>query len=184
LSARRWRSSLLITALGVLVAGSYGAVHDQVSYTISQEYFTRFKFQQFAWADLGWPPRSFAALIGFLATWWAGLIGGWVLARLGLAKLWEVVGWRPVARAFGWMAGVAVVGGVVGALAGFVFTLSGDFGRWNDWRLARDLHDVRAFVIVADLHAGSYLGGLLGLVWAGVCVRRTLRGIRRGSPPP
>jgi hypothetical protein len=27
-SARRWRTSLVITALGVLVAGSYGAVHD------------------------------------------------------------------------------------------------------------------------------------------------------------
>jgi hypothetical protein len=31
---------------------------------------TRFKFQQFAWADLGGPPRGFAALIGFLATQW------------------------------------------------------------------------------------------------------------------
>src|SRR4051812_37382676 len=164
LSAARWRSSLVITALGVLVAGSYGVVYDQVSYTIAPEYFTRFKFQQFAWADLGWPPRGFAALIGFLATWWVGLIGGWVLARLGLAELWEVAGWRPVARAFGWMAGVAVVGGIIGALAGVAVTQSGDFSRWDDWRVARDLRDVRAFVIVAYLHAGSYLGGLLGLV--------------------
>jgi hypothetical protein len=56
--------------------------------------------------------------------------------------------------------------------------------RWNDWRLARDLRDVRSFVIVAYLHAGSYLGGLLGLVCAGVSVRRGLRGIRRDSPLP
>jgi len=181
---RRWRTSLVITGLGVLVAGSYGAVHDQVSYTIAPEYFTRFKFQQFAWADLGWPPRGFVALIGFLATWWVGLIGGWVLARLGLAELWEVAGWRPVARSFGWMAGVAVIGGIVGALVGVAVTQSGDLSRWEDWRVARDLHDVRSFVIVAYLHAGSYLGGLLGLVCAGVSVRRALRGIRGGSPPP
>jgi hypothetical protein len=172
LAAARWRSSLLITALGAIVAGSYGAVHDQVSFTIAPEYFTRLKFQQFAWADLGWPTRAYVALIGFLATWWVGLIAGWVLARLGLAELWEMRGWRPVVRAFGVMLLVAVVVGLGGALVGVAVTSSGDLSHWDDWRIARNLHDVRSFVIVAYLHAGSYLGGIVGLIVAGAAVRK------------
>src|SRR5260221_12058644 len=77
-----------ITVFGAVLAGAYGAVHDQVSYSISPEYFTKMKFRQFAWADLGWPNRLFAAEVGFLASWWAGLIAGWLLARFGLAGLW------------------------------------------------------------------------------------------------
>ena len=45
-------------ALGGLLAGLYGVVHDQVTYSISQEYFTRFKFLQFHYADFGLPPRE------------------------------------------------------------------------------------------------------------------------------
>src|ERR1043166_5997270 len=53
--------------LGALLAGTYGVVHDQVTYSISAEYFTRLKFSQFQRADFGFPPRVFVAEIGFLA---------------------------------------------------------------------------------------------------------------------
>jgi hypothetical protein len=58
--------------LGALIAGPYGVAHDQVTYSISPEYFTRLKFQQFEYANFGFPPRFFVAEIGFLATWWVG----------------------------------------------------------------------------------------------------------------
>ena len=45
-----------IAALGAVLAGCYGALHDQISYTISPEYFTKVKFEQFRYADFGWPP--------------------------------------------------------------------------------------------------------------------------------
>jgi hypothetical protein len=58
-----------ITLVGALVAGLYGVLHDQVTYTISEEYFTRFKFYQFAYAEPeSRSPRVFAGIIGFLAT--------------------------------------------------------------------------------------------------------------------
>ena len=65
--------------MGALIAGLYGVVHDQITYSMSPEYFTRVKFFQFHYADFGLPPRSFVAEIGFLATWWVGLIAGWFL---------------------------------------------------------------------------------------------------------
>lgn len=70
-----------ITFLGALIAGGYGVLHDQITYTIGPEYFHNFKFHQFAYADFGFGDRVFATTIGFLATWWVGLFVGWILAR-------------------------------------------------------------------------------------------------------
>ena len=48
--------------IAIIIAGIYGAIHDQISFTFSEEYFTRFKFIQF---NLSWAyesPRLGAAL--------------------------------------------------------------------------------------------------------------------------
>jgi hypothetical protein len=54
--ANRLPAMTRIALLGAVVAGGYGAAHDQASYAISPEYFTKLKFRQFAYADFGWPP--------------------------------------------------------------------------------------------------------------------------------
>jgi len=71
------RRMLGYAVLGALIAGCYGVLHDQITYSISAEYFTRLKFLQFHYADFRFPARVFVAEIGFLATWWVGLIAGW-----------------------------------------------------------------------------------------------------------
>jgi hypothetical protein len=160
---------LKVAGLGALVAGLYGALHDQISYTISPEYFTKLKFHQFAWADLGWPPRVFASVIGLLATWWVGLLGGWFLARAGLAEVPSAKRRRVTAVAFGLVGGAAVVCGIAGLF----------FGRYDGTILnflANDLaaagvEDPRAFATVAGLHDGGYLGALVGLIAAVLYVR-------------
>src|SRR5438132_7621148 len=103
---RRFRIMVQIAVLGALVAGMYGALHDQISYTISPEYFTEMKFRQFAYANFGWPPRMFASEVGFLGTWWVGLIAGWILARVGLAELTETGTRNYLIRAFAIVIGV------------------------------------------------------------------------------
>ena len=67
-----WRNLPLMLGLaagGALLAGLYGAIHDEITYSLSEEYFTRLKFQQFRGADFGLHPCIFVAEIGFLATW-------------------------------------------------------------------------------------------------------------------
>ena len=49
---------LLLVFVGAVLAGCYGALHDQISYTISPEYFTKVKFEQFRYADFGCGNRS------------------------------------------------------------------------------------------------------------------------------
>jgi hypothetical protein len=166
----QFAAMLRLAAIGAVVAGTYGALHDQVSYAISSEYFTKMKFQQFAWADVGLPPRAFASEVGALATWWVGMIAGWSLGRVGLADPTRVAR-RDVVRAFAVVLATAVVGGAVGAALG-VSASRGDLSGWREWRRNLWLDDVPSFVVVAYLHWGSYLGGALGLVIAVIDARR------------
>ena len=59
---------LLAMAVLPLIAGLYGALHDQLSFTIAPEYFTRFKYDQFGF-EPAWfgGHRPTVAVIGFLA---------------------------------------------------------------------------------------------------------------------
>lgn len=75
---------LLLVATAAVLAGLYGAPHDQHSYTVAPEYYTRFKFEQFAFACVGtMPPRPFFA-VGMMhnGRYLGGAIG--VLVAVGL----------------------------------------------------------------------------------------------------
>jgi hypothetical protein len=162
-----------LTLLSALFAGSFGALHDQVSYTISPEYFTQMKFRQFGYANFGLPPRLMAAEVGFLGSWWVGLIGGWLVARLGLAELTQRAGWIYTLSAFTLVAAVAMIVGGAGALIGAA-RARGDLSGWQHWQVILSLRDLPGFVTVAYRHWASYIGGVLGLVVACVYVKKAL----------
>jgi hypothetical protein len=181
--AKRLPAMIRLAMTGALIAGLYGAVHDQISYTISPEYFTKLKFRQFAYAHFGWPPRVFAAEVGFLATWWVGLIAGWFVARAGLVNLPTSAQRHSVVKAFLIVLSVTPVTGLIGALIGTAVASWTDLSGWSEFQHALDLEDLGAFVIVAYLHVGSYSGGVIGLVLAVVYVRKKLTQakLREGS---
>jgi len=152
--------------LGALIAGFYGVLHDQITYSISPEYFTRLKFLQFHYADFGFPARVFVAEIGFLATWWVGLIAGWFLARIAVPALH-----REQARSgVLWGFGIIFAGSFIAALVGFLLGLrlgpESDLSNWQGFVTSRGVVDLPSFVRVAYIHNASYLGGLIGLVVA------------------
>jgi len=164
-----------VSLVGAILAGVYGAIHDQVSYSISEEYFTKVKFHQFSYADFGLHPRIFAAEVGFLASWWVGMIVAWFLARLGLTELPKPPRRACIVRAFSIVFLTAIVVGAGGLVVGMVRTSIGDLRAWEAWQRALELTNLRGFVIVAHLHDVSYLGGLLGLIAAAIYVRRNVR---------
>lgn len=167
-----------IALLGAVIAGAYGALHDQISYSISPEYFTKLKFDQFSWANIGLPERAYASEVGFLASWWVGLIAGWFLGRVGLVEVSESGIRHPIAKSFAIVTIVALIAGVTGWLLGFLSTIS-DLSGWEHWQTKLHLRDLRSFVIVAYLHFASYVGALIGLVGAALYVRISLRRVRR-----
>jgi hypothetical protein len=172
IALRRLPAMAGIAIWGAALAGAYGALHDQVSYTISPEYFTKLKFHQFSYANFGWPERVFAAEIGFLASWWVGLIGGWLLARAGLDQLPAARRRTCMVKAFACVAMVAVVLAAGGALVGDAVCRGDALAGWKETQQALGIRDLPGFVIVACLHSGSYLGGLVGIIAAVVYVRR------------
>jgi hypothetical protein len=172
---RRLPAMLGIAAFGAVLAGCYGALHDQISYTISPEYFTKVKFEQFRYADFGWPPRVMVSEVGFLASWWVGMIGGWILARVGLDQLPENIRTKCIAVAFSLVFITALFFGIVGTLIGYFESRSQDLSGWLHWQLELHLTDLPSFIIVVYLHWASYLGALFGVILAVIFVRQRLR---------
>jgi hypothetical protein len=159
-----------------LVAGCFGIIHDQITYTISSEYFTRMKFEQFRAADFGFPARVFVAEIGFLATWWVGLIAAWFLSRIALPKF-DSPGKR-VMKAMVTMIGLTAVFGICGYYLGP--TLFQNRTGWSEALREMEVTDFNAFYQVAGVHLGSYAGALLG--WVVMMVRFSMQFPKQDRP--
>lgn len=172
LSLRQFIEALKITAIGALIAGMYGSIHDQISFTISPEYFTKMKYVQFGLTNSMFPPRWNVAYIGVMATWWVGLIGGWLLARLGIMKLPPAIRLRRTWQAFAIVVTTAAATGAIGVAAALFATDAGSLERWRDIQHALDIEDLRAFMIVAFLHEAGYIGAVFGILIALIFVRR------------
>ena len=163
---------LCYAVLGALLAGLYGVVHDQITYSISPEYFTRLKFFQFHYADFDLPPRYFVAEIGFLATWWVGFIAGWFLARVAVPGATPAQARSRCLRGFAVILACAFASSLMGFALGLSLGSNADFSGWQSFASQRGIADLPSFVRVAYIHNASYVGGLIGLVIALVDLRR------------
>jgi len=156
--------------VGAVLAGCYGIVHDQVTYSISPEYYTRLKFAQFHYADFGLPTRVFVAEIGFLATWWVGFVAGWFIARVSVPAFSRAIAFRRSARGFLIVFASAFVAGIIGYVLGPVH--DSDYSAWETLASTLGILDLPSFVQVAYIHNASYLGGLIGLIVAIIYLRK------------
>lgn len=152
--------------IGSLFAGAYGVLHDQITYSISPEYFTRLKFAQFHYADFGLPQRVFVGEIGFLATWWVGFLGGWFIARIVVPRFPPHEAIRRVVQSFLIIAAFALTAAIIGYLVGLQRRSNLDLSGWQEFAVNRGVQDLPAFVRVAYIHNAGYLGAFGGLVVA------------------
>ena len=150
--------------MAIVIAGVYGALHDQISYTVSSEYFTEFKYRQFGLIDVAWPDRVKAAWIGVLASWWMGIPIGIVVGAFGFLHPTPRMMWVCSMRAFGLVALVALGIGVDGLLYGWFFA-SHDPVDYNGWFLPDALQEPRRYLSVGHMHNASYLGGATGILF-------------------
>ena len=116
-----------VSLSGAVIAGGYGTIHDQFTYSISPEFFTKLKFQQFYYADFGFGDRVFAALVGFLATWWAGLIIAWFLARRLLPGQPRAHAYRQIRSGFSCVFAIGMLAGLLGYFYGLWRGPDGDY---------------------------------------------------------
>ena len=162
LSFKCIRFCVLGALIGSLSASVYGIIHDQITYSLSPEYYTHFKFHQFGYEESALPHRWLATKIGVLASWWVGLIAGWLLARAAWrahdSKRSYLRLRKSVAILFFSSAAVAI-------LFALKFTF---FGNHADpfYKYSFELSDetVSPFILVGNIHNGSYLGSFLSLI--------------------
>ncbi len=166
---------LLFGCAGALIAGLYGALHDQVTYSIGREYFTHFKVFQFQYQDDTGPERWVAAKIGFEASWAVGLFAGWFFGRLAVPRAALAQAWRLSLRAVCGMLAFTALGGTGGWLWARVRLNEARLADWSAMFRAFAVEDMQAFATVGCIHNGSYLGALVGLVVSLLWLRWRLR---------
>ena len=154
-----------LLTLGCVMASLYGMLHNQISYTVSHEYFDRFKFIQFHIAP-GLQGRVGASLVGLAASWWMGIVIG--VCLLFTTKVFPIgEGYsRVMIKAYCIAAGTALVTGLLALLYAFAtldVTTVGEVVRYG-----QEIHDPVAFMRAGTMHNFSYLGGFLGIVTGSV----------------
>jgi len=160
----KFRSRLKLVIIAVLLAGTYGVVHDQISYSLAPEYFTRFKFLQF---NLPWAhhaPRLGAAYIGVLGTWWMGLIIS--LPLLFLTRNASVQQqYRRVLISYSLVLCVNLIVTASALALAYQHIDEDNLTRYRRW-LRSGVTDPIQFIRVGFMHNASYLGGAAGLCTA------------------
>jgi hypothetical protein len=149
--------------ISIIVAGIYGVIHDQITYSISPEYFTKFKYRQFGF-EPSWfgGHRQTVAVIGFLATWWMGLFIGVVIGLSGLIFKDYITMRKAITKAII----IVFIVAILFAFIGFLWVKLHLTEKGADWWLPDNLVDRSHFIIVGSIHNFSYLGGVVGLVIA------------------
>lgn len=157
--------------VGAIIAGTYGILHDHVTYSIGPEYFTKLKFKQFHYADFGLGNRAFVTCIGFLATWWVGFIIAWFLSRRLIPNQNRAIAYRGILKGFAIVLSCGLLAGIVGYLIGGRLGADSDYTTWQHVLNRFQITDPAAFLRVAYIHNASYLGGLIGFIVALLVVR-------------
>lgn len=151
---------------GLVIASVYGAIHDQVTYAISPEYFTELKFKQFSYADFQLGNRVFASTVGILATFWFGALAGWFLGRFRFYHDNTESAHNDIIHGFKIIFVTAFIGAVLGGTLGFEISnnyLKSSFLGWEQILPKEKFSD---FIRVTLIHYGGYIGGFSGMIYS------------------
>lgn len=163
---------VLLLAIAAMSAALFGALHNQLSYTVGPTYFTELKFDQFA-IPPETAPRLGAALVGVQASWWMGPLVALPAYLLGFATV-------PRAETY-FAAGIGAIGLVIvlatlAALIGLVGGIAAEATGILDGYLTPPEGPTRAdFYRAGFMHDAVYVAGALGLLIAFWPMRRARR---------
>ena len=153
---------LLLFIVICIIAGIYGFLHDQISYTVSPEYFTHLKFKQFGISE-SLHNRIGAGIVGIMATWWMGLIIGVIIIPIGLI----IPNWKnylyTMLRSFIFISSTALLIGIFALLYGLINYRIDNLPYWSSY-IPHDVENKIKFCIIGNMHNFSYIGGIVGMV--------------------
>lgn len=145
---------VLLIISGGIIGGIYGAIYDQITFSISPEFFTKFRFPLYKIDTAS--ERWGAAIVGFLNASKTGLIIGLILSLCGLITKDYKKMFKYTMQAFFITLLLAFLIGMIGYS---VSRLDGQ--RLPDPDL--NIQDVVAFRTVENMNNFSYAGGVIGM---------------------
>ncbi|MGR3616989.1 MAG: hypothetical protein ACU0BB_13210 [Paracoccaceae bacterium] len=162
----------ILMGISVLAAGLFGAIHNQISYTIGPSYFHDLKFEQFG-VDPTLPPRQGVAMVGWQASWWMGPVLGFIPLTLGLVISPDAASfWRSGLRAIS----VVIFGTALASLSGLIFGyLTIDENVTRTISQAGAFPADTGFLRAGTMHDFTYLGGVFSIISATWAVWRGRR---------
>ncbi|MDD5274950.1 MAG: hypothetical protein PHR16_02580 [Methylovulum sp.] len=156
-------SYCMFVVLAIFAAGVFGALHDQISYTVSSEYFTRFKFYQFQLLDSAIPERIRVAQVGVLGSWWMGIPLGMLTGAAGFIHLTSVQMRKALFWSLPLIVGFTLVFALCGLLYGFFQTQTIKPSLYTRWFIPEGVENLRAYLCVGYMHNAAYLGGYMAI---------------------
>lgn len=157
---KKIRVLLLTILLTPFLAGLYGILHDQLTYTICHEYFTKFKFIQFHVYSAHIPERVGAIIVGWGATWWTGIFIGMGQGLTGLIHSDSKPMFKAIYKATLITLYTALLAGLVGFIFGKIYYSYHEV----TWIHSSDIVDRQNIAVVGLIHLFSYMGGFIGLI--------------------
>ena len=164
---------LVLAALGIAASVLYGILNNQITVSLSPEFFSVIQRNLFHHALkqtglLDAPIRVQAAFIGMLTTWWFGLLLSVVLSTNRIFRRSKQVSIRH----YLWIVGgimlctlcSSVVFGTIGYLAEPGVNL-------DYWPLLDGIEDVRSAFAVGCWHNGAYVGASIATLVAAIRMR-------------
>lgn len=164
---KKFGTFILLIFCACVIGSCYGIAHDQLTFSISPEYYTKFKFIQFEIGEEGQKigqPRLAVALVGVMATWWMGMFIGIVLSFIGIIHNSWTLMFKFTINAFLIALAVAFIAGLTGLAYGYSVLSYQPRQNFSHWFIPRDLVDFKNFIAVGSMHNFSYLGGTVGLI--------------------
>lgn len=174
---------LLGTALGAI----YGATHCQLTYSISEEYFSKFLFVQFSQAFWGFGenigtlktpeiatdnPRLSAAFVGAFYTSWIGFIMGSLFGIIGLRS--KKQHYRITLKAFLITMTTTALFSFIGLIPAMAFLGNAH----PNWYMPDNIVHRETFFMAGSVDSAGYIGAFVGLVVASIFTIKQIRKYR------
>ena len=150
---------ILLVIASTLLASVYGYFHNYITFSISPEYFTKFKFYQFSVLEYVVQDDDHlkASYVGIMATWWFGTVIGGIL---GLSSFFlSKINLLHFLKAILLCIGVTILFSFLGYLVGLYATEDLGFSA----EFLNNLSNKKDFLTAGTMHNFSYLGGSVGL---------------------
>ena len=153
--------AILIVIISIIFASIFGVIHNQISYSISPEFFQNFLFGNFGTNE--WNINNYrieASIVGILGSYWVGFILG-IIYLIIFLFINTQNNFKYIFKALIINLLFSLIGSVLGYLIAYFFVSIENSGVWMDF----GTNNPKNYIEAVYMHEGSYYGGIVGLLF-------------------